>query len=228
MRDALRSSCYMRYCDCAAGVLLLQVIFGKFTSRNCPQCFGTGPSDQGGTRHGGSAAWISRTSVFVWSDLENPCELQLVIRARLAGGIREQSNAGGIRGLVEQHHFIASQDGGGGFSEGLGMSRRRRVIQGPDTSSRGRLQVQGRDTSSRSLFLFRRRCFFSFSIHRTRHYAHFDTSPPGAFGRNGSHGESTRPDVAELGLLRAHWLIGPPFLDRKSLATMSSAGGVGG
>jgi hypothetical protein len=103
----------MRYCDCAAGVLLLQVIFGKFTSRNCPQCFGTGPSDQGGTRHGGSAAWISRTSVFVGSDLENPCELQLVIRARLAGGIREQSNAGGIRWLVEQHHFIASQDGGG-------------------------------------------------------------------------------------------------------------------
>jgi hypothetical protein len=30
--------------------------------------------------------------------------------------------------------FIASQDGG--FSEGLGTSRRRRVIQGPDTSSR--------------------------------------------------------------------------------------------
>jgi hypothetical protein len=29
---------------------------------------------------------------------------------------------------------------------------------------------------------------------------------------------------AELGLLRAHWIIGPPFVDLKSLATMSTAG----
>jgi hypothetical protein len=29
-------------------------------------------------------------------------------------------------------------------------------------------------------------------------------------------------------LLRAHWIIGPPFVDRKSLATMSNAGDVGG
>ena len=33
--------------------------------------------------------------------------------------------------------------------------------------------------------------------------AQFDTCPPGAFGRNGSHGESAWPDEAELGLLRA-------------------------
>ncbi len=46
-------SCYVRSCDCAACDLLLQVIFGKFRSRNCPQYFGTGPIDQGGTRHGG-------------------------------------------------------------------------------------------------------------------------------------------------------------------------------
>ena len=72
-----------------------------FRSRNCPQCFDTDPIDQGGTRHGGSAAWISRTSVFVLSDLENLGELQLVIRALLAGGIRELSNAGGICWLVE-------------------------------------------------------------------------------------------------------------------------------
>ena len=57
-------SCYMRFCDCAACDLLLQVIFGKLSSRNCPQYFGTGPIDQRATRHGGSAAWISRTSVF--------------------------------------------------------------------------------------------------------------------------------------------------------------------
>ncbi len=30
------------------------------------------------------------------------------------------------------------------------------------------------------------------------------------------------------GSLRAHWIIGPPFMDRKSLATMSSAGGLVG
>jgi hypothetical protein len=36
----------------------------------------------------------------------------------------------------------------GGFSEGLGTSRRRRVIQGP-TRQVGRLQVQGRDTPRR-------------------------------------------------------------------------------
>jgi hypothetical protein len=45
-------SFYMRYCDCTSGDRLIQVIFGKFRSRYCPQCFGTGPSDQGGTRHG--------------------------------------------------------------------------------------------------------------------------------------------------------------------------------
>jgi hypothetical protein len=105
--------CYMRSCDCAACGLLLQVIFGKLSSRNCPQYFGTGPIDQGGTRHGGSAAWISRTSVFVWPDLGNLGPLQLVIRALLAGGIRELSNAGGIRWLVEVLHFISSHDGGG-------------------------------------------------------------------------------------------------------------------
>jgi hypothetical protein len=36
----------------------------QFRSRNCPQYSGTGPNDlvdQVGTRHGGSAAWISRT-----------------------------------------------------------------------------------------------------------------------------------------------------------------------
>ena len=37
----------------------------QFRSRNCPQYFGTGPIDQGGTRHDGSAAWISRTSAIV-------------------------------------------------------------------------------------------------------------------------------------------------------------------
>jgi hypothetical protein len=54
-------------------------------SRNCPQYFGTGLVDQEGTRRSGSAAWISRTSKFVRSDLENSGELQLVIRAPLVG-----------------------------------------------------------------------------------------------------------------------------------------------
>ena len=71
------------------------------SSRNCPQYFDTGPIDQGTSRHGGSAAWFSRTFVLVWSDLGNLGTLQLVIRAQLAGGIPELSNAGGIRGLVE-------------------------------------------------------------------------------------------------------------------------------
>jgi hypothetical protein len=32
----------------------------------------------------------------------------------------------------------------------------------------------------------------------------------------------------DLGLLRGHWIIGPPFVDRKSLATMNNAKGTGG
>jgi hypothetical protein len=76
-------------------------MFGNLRSRNYPQYFGTGPIDQGGTSHGGSVAWISRTSVVVYSDLENLGELQLVIRTLLVGGIRELSNTGGIRWLVE-------------------------------------------------------------------------------------------------------------------------------
>ena len=107
MRCELRQRCdaMRQRCD---GDPLTQV---KFRSRNCPQYFGTGPIDQGGTRHGGSAAWISRTSVFVWPDLGKLATIHLVI--------------------------------------GLGTSRRRRVIQGHDTSSRCRLQVQGPDTSRR-------------------------------------------------------------------------------
>ncbi len=65
----------------------------------------------------------------------------------LAGGIRELSNAGGIRWLVEYLHFIALQVARrGGLSGGLGTSRRRAVIQGP-TRQVGRLQVQGLNTS---------------------------------------------------------------------------------
>jgi hypothetical protein len=62
----------------------------------------------------------------------------------------------------------------------------------------------------------------NFLISRTLIHPH-----PGS-GRNGSHGESSLPDVTELGLLRVHWIIGPPFVDRKSLTTMSNTGGVGG
>ncbi len=80
--------------------MLVEGSLGK-TSRFHTQSFGTGPNDQGGTRNGGSDAWISRTSVFVKSDLEYLGELQLVIRALLAGGIRQLSNAGGITGMVE-------------------------------------------------------------------------------------------------------------------------------
>jgi hypothetical protein len=46
--------------------------------------------------------------------------------------------------------------------------------------------------------------------------------------RSGSHGESVCSEEAELGLLRVHWIIGPAFVDRKSLATMSNTAGVGG
>ena len=53
-------------------------------------------------------------------------------------------------------------------------------------------------------------------------------SPSGVFGSNGYHGESTWPDVSELGLLRSHWIIGPSFVDRKSLTTVSNSGGGGG
>jgi hypothetical protein len=57
---------------------------------------------------------------------------------------------------------------------------------------------------------------------------YFDTYPSGAFGSNGFHGESVWPDETELGLMRDHWIIGPPFVDLKSLTTMSDTGNVGG
>jgi hypothetical protein len=69
--------------------------------------------------------------------------------------------------------------------------------------------------------------FFFLFDYRIRHCAHFDTYPSGAFGSNGFHGESAWPET-ELGFLRTHWIIGPPFVDRKSLATMSDEGDVGG
>jgi hypothetical protein len=103
------------------------------------------------------------------------------------------------------------------------MSRRRRVNQGPDTSSRPLTGTEARHVTSLpsdrgathhvvavyqgtvsslrlsvSKFLPSlihpvpvpsTRFFFLFD-YRLRHCAHFDTSPPGAFGRNGFHGES--------------------------------------
>ena len=30
---------------------------------------------------------------------------------------------------------------------------------------------------------------------------------------NGSHGESVSPDESEIGLMRVHWIIGPPFVN---------------
>jgi hypothetical protein len=77
-------------------------------------------------------------------------------------------------------------------------------------------------------FLFRRLGFFFLFDYRLRHCTHFDTSPPGSFGRNGIHGECAWPDVTDFGFLRDHWIIGPPFVDRKSLGTMSNTGDVGG
>ena len=88
---------------------------------------------------GGNQAW--RVCCL---DLENSCIRLAESRepwsttspypSSLVGGIRELSNAGGIRCLVEYLHFISSEDGG--VSGGLGTSRRRHVIQGSDTSSR--------------------------------------------------------------------------------------------
>jgi hypothetical protein len=137
-------------------------------------------------------------------------------------------------------NIILSPRQTGFFPEGLGTSRHRRFNQVPPTQGWHRCRLPGYNALSAAIrrqvfylrrfnpFLFRRLGFFSFSIDRIRHCAHFDTYPPGAFGCNGFHGESAWPDEAEQGLLRAHWIIGPPFVDPKSLATMSNAGGVGG
>ena len=38
----------------------------------------------------------------------------------------------------------------------------------------------------------------------------------------------TWSEDADLGLLRTHWIIGPPFVDPKSLAIMNNTKGVGG
>ena len=134
----------------------------------------------------------------------------------------------------------------GCFSGDLGTSRRRRVIQGHDTSSCCRLQVQGLDTSRRyrltgarhitslsptrvqcpfcgcpsASFTFTdsircsssvRKFFFFLTDSPNSSRAHFDTTPTGAFGRNGSHGESALTDETKLGLLRTHWIFGPSF-----------------
>ncbi len=129
-------SCYMRSCDCAACDLLQQMLFGKFRSRNCPQYFGTGPSDPspGGTRHGGSAAWISRTSVFVWPDLGKLWSATVRYPSSAYRGnpraveCRGNPLAGGVTSFYRLERRVF-------FSGGLGTSRRRRVIQGHDTSS---------------------------------------------------------------------------------------------
>ena len=161
--------------------------------------------------------------MFVWPDLGNLGMLQLVIRALLAGGIRELSNAGGIRGWWS--NFILSPRKPGGFFRGArhvtSTSRHpgaRQVKSLPLTgtgarhvtslpSDRGSTHhvvaaYQGTMPSLRlsvgkflpspirpvvsipsGRFFFPHR--FTVFVART-----IDTSPPGAFGRNGFHGES--------------------------------------
>jgi hypothetical protein len=70
------------------------------------------------------------------------------------------------------------------------------------------------------------RFFFPFrlTVFVTAHtLTHIRPGPSGVTGFMGS-----LSDEAELGLLRDHWIIGPPFVDRKSLSTMSNTGDVGG
>jgi hypothetical protein len=64
--------------------------------------------------------------------------------------------------------------------------------------------------------------------HITR--THFEKSPTGSLGCHRPDGESgwSEFEETELGLLRVNWIIRPPFVDRKSLATMSNTKGVGG
>ena len=50
----------------------------------------------------------------------------------------------------------------------------------------------------------------------------FDTSPSRAFGRNESHESAWSDSENEFVLLRVHWIIGLPFVDLKSLSTMSN------
>jgi hypothetical protein len=76
----------------------------------------------------------------------------------------------------------------GGFSEGLGTSRRRHVIQGSDTSSRDRLQVP---SPIQSVVPIPSERFFSLTDSPYSSHTHFDTYPPVSSGRNGYHGEST-------------------------------------
>ena len=128
-------------------IFCLQVIFGNLSSRNCPQYFGTGPIDQGGTRHGGSADWISTTSVFVcrilgtlvrYSSLSELCSPGESVSCRMQG-----------ESVGWWSNIILSPLKKWVFSRGLVTSRRRRVIQGLDTSRRCHPQIQGYDTSRR-------------------------------------------------------------------------------
>ena len=106
----------------------------QFRSRNCPQCCGTGPIDQGGTRHGGSAAWISRTSAIVGRISRTLVSCSSLSELYLPGESVNCQIQGESVGWWS--NIILSPRKTGGFSEGLGTSRRRRVNQGPDTSSR--------------------------------------------------------------------------------------------
>ena len=105
-------------------------------------------------------------------------------------------------------------------SGGLDTSRRRDVSR---RRRRFRLQVQTLDTSRRC-HLPRDNAFSGHMAIRRQVFTFADSirSYP-------SRGESAcQPDETELGLLRTHWIIEPPFVDRKSLATMSNVGWVGG
>ena len=166
----------------------------QFKSRNCPQCFGTGPNDQGGTRHGGSAAWesvscqIRGESVGWWSNF--------ILSPRKTGGF--------FRGA--RHVTSPSRQSGADKSSRpiTGTGARHVTSWPPDRGSTHHVVAayQGTMYSLRisvgkflpspiqSVPVPSTRFFFLFD-YRLRHCAHFDTSPPGAFGRNGFHGEST-------------------------------------
>ena len=154
----------------------------------------------------------SRENYCVWSDLGNLCTIQLVIRALLAGGVRELSNTGGIQSVDWWSNIICLLARRGVFQGGSAhhvdvVSSRgstRQVVAAYRYRGSTRHVVASCQGTKPSLWLsvgkFLPSPIQSVPISSERFFfltdspyssgAHFDTAPPGAFGRNGSHGES--------------------------------------
>ena len=145
--------------------------------------------------------------------------LQLVIRVCLTGGIPDLLSSGESAGELGREALLLPLEDG--------FFIRRLGLDGQVSSTCGYNAFSGHMAICLTSFDLCRFNPFSSRKHALTNHS-IRTGPSGVTGLMGSLLVTAWPEEAESELLRAHWIIGPPFVDLKSPATMRNTKGISG